>query len=439
MIGVARGLKAQMDNSKPSDSKQSSVLLYTLQDYSKSILPQNHRIQVCQHVPSYWSQLNGSHGGVSRRETGSHHLHGFGSCGDVRACPLCANKVGLQRAEEVKSVLKWHREQNNGIAFLVTYTCRHKSDSDLKFIAQRLAKSKRDFSSYTAVKNVKLLLGYTNMISARDMTHSFNNGFHPHYHDIWLTSSACYQPDYILTLSPKLASFALRNGLVKTDNSLHIASVKKYLAQQWITACSKNELLLPNEQRGFDIQHRKKDGSDAVGSYIVKWAYELTTPNRKVGRGESMTPMQILASVYDSEGRFHYKFAKLWREYIEAFAGMASLYFGKGLKKAAGITEESDEEIAEKPLPVPVREFTHQERLAVVYYKAQRKVIFYYDNYSHDVADAYLSELLRNYIEQKNSELKMRWHLKKKIAESSAKIIADLYIQQIEDDISRVA
>lgn len=421
-----------MDNSKQTASKQSSLLLYTLQDYSKSILPQNHRIQVCQHVPSYWSQLEGSHGGVSRKDTGNHHLHGFGSCGDVRACPLCANKVGLQRAEEVKSVLKWHREENNGIAFLVTYTCRHKSDSDLKFIAQRLAKSKRDFSSYTAVKNVKAVLGYQNVISARDMTHSFKNGFHPHYHDIWLTSSACYVSGYVLSLSPKLASFCFRNGLSNSDNSLNLKAVKRFLADQWIIACGKNELMLPTSERGFDIQHRQNDGSDAVGAYLVKWAYELTTPNKKVGRGESMTPTQILSAVYDSEGRFQYKYAKLWIEYIEAFAGMATLYFGKGLKSAAGIADLTDEEIAEKPLPVKVREFTHTERLAVVYYRAQRKVIFYYDNYSHDVADAYLTEIVRNYYEQKNSEIKMRWHLKKKIAESSAEIIANLFIQQLD-------
>ncbi len=265
------------------------------------------------------------------------------------------------------------------------------------------------------------------------MTHSFINGHHLHYHDIWLCGSGFYQPDYFHSLPSKLKAFCLRFDLVNEDFSLSLFKIKVFLARQWILACSRNDLQLPNEKRGFDIQHRKGDGSDAVGSYLVKWAYELTTPNKKVGRRGSLTPTQILSKVFDSQGHFHYKYAKVWIEYVEGLAGMASLYFGKGLKKAAGIAEVSDEELAERPLPVAVREFTHAERLAVVYYRAQRKVVYYYDNYSQFVADAYLESLLNSYYDQKFQENKMRWHEKKKIAESSAKIIAEMFIQILDE------
>lgn len=422
-----------MNNSKDNaPSKSVSSELYRLQDYAKGLLPQRHRIQVCQAVPSYWAQLAGTHGGVSRKEDGHHHLHGFGSCGDARACQLCANKIGIQRAEEVKAVLRWHREQNSGIAVLVTYTCSHKKETDLKILAQSLAKAKRDFSSYTSIKNCKLVMAYINLISARDMTFSFVNGHHPHYHDIWLVGSAFLNPHHLNSLPTKLRNFCLRYDLIDSDFSISLEKIKLFMANQWILACSRNDLHADLEH-GFDIQYRKTNGSDAVGSYILKWAYELSTPNKKVGRRGSLTPIQLLSKVYDDEGRYHHKYAKPWIQYIEAFTGMSSLYFGKGLKAAAGLDDVTDEELAERPLPVNVREFTHVERLAVVYYRSQRKVTFYYDNYSQMVADAYLDELARNYQDQKTSEIKMRWALKKKIAESSAKLMAELFIQQIDE------
>lgn len=422
-----------MDNSKQTaPSKSVSSELYKLQDYAKNLLPQKHRIQVCQSIPSYWAQIAGTHGGVSRKDDGNHHLHGFGSCGDSRACQLCANKIGIQRAEEVKAVLRWHRQENSGVAVLVTYTCSHKKETDLKILAQSLAKAKRDFSSYTAIKNCKLVLGYVNLISARDMTFSFNNGHHPHYHDIWLVGSAFLTPHYFGSLPTKLKNFCLRYDLINDDFSISLEKVKLFLSNQWILACTRNDLVA-DMAHGFDIQYRKTNGADAVGSYILKWAYELSTPHKKVGRRGAMTPIQLLSKVYDDEGRYHHKYARPWIDYIEAFAGMSSIYFGKGLKLAAGIEEVTDEELADRPLPVSVREFTHAERLAVVYYRSQRKVVFYFDNYSQCVADAYLDELVRQYYNQKNSEIKMRWHLKKQIAQSSAKIMAELFIQQVEE------
>jgi len=435
LIGVGRGLKAQMDNSKPFKPVQSlSSDLYLYQDYAQRCLPPNHRVQVCQNVPDYYSQINGTHGGVSQKDDGNHILHGFGSCGDVRGCPVCGNKVGVQRAEEVKAVLRWHRKENNGIAVLVTYTCRHKSQSDLKEISKALAAAKRDFSSYTAVKNLKLLLGYKNLVSARDMTHSFINGYHPHYHDIWLVGGDFYKPGYIDTLPDKLRKFAFKHELVNDQRGLCIDAIKLFLASQWIIASVKNALSAPTVERGFDIKYREKDGSDAVGSYLVKWAYELTTPNKKVGRKDSKTPLQILALTHNENGEFNYYYAKIFRDYVLAFAGTASIYFGKGLKAAAGIEDLTDEQIADMPAKKPIREFTHTERLAVVYYRAKRKIIWYYDNYNNVVAESYLEEITSQYIKQKNSEIKMRWHLKKRIAESSAQIITELFIQQLEKD-----
>lgn len=428
-----------MDNSKPFQGVQSpTAFLYQLQDYAKQLLPQKHRVHVCQNVPDYYSQLNGTHGGVSRKPEGYHVLHGFGSCGDVRACHVCGNKVGLQRAEEVKTVLRWHRRENNGISVLVSYTCRHKSSSDLKFIAKALANAKRDFSAYRAVKNIKLMLGYKNLISARDMTHSFINGHHPHYHDIWLCNGEFFKPQYIFSLPPELRKFGFKHDLFASNGSLCIDSVKNFLAEQWILACVKNDLSAPTVQRGFDIKHRENDGSDAVGSYLIKWAYELTTPHKKKGRRESKTPTQLLAAIYNEKGEFQYKYAKAWIEYIEAFSGTASIYFGKGLKAAAGLDDLTDEQLAEKPLPVQVRAFEYTERLAVTYYRSQRKVLHYFDNYSVEVCEAFIKELHKNYIEQKNAEVKMRWHLRKRIAESSAEIIANLFIQQIDQGVANV-
>lgn len=420
-----------MDNSKQKPALQNSLApLYALRDISQRVLPADHRCQMCEQVPNYYCQKTGEHGGVAKRKDGTHTLYGLGSCGDVRACPVCGNKVGLQRADEVKRVLAWHRA-NNGIAVLVTMTCRHTKTDVLSDILKSLSQAKRDFASYSAVKNCKKLLGYTNVISARDLTYSDNNGFHPHYHDIYLIQSDFHSISYFKALNPKLQSFAIKNDLTSKGNkNLCLTKIRSFLANQWIVACVKNDMAPPTNERGFDIQWRKSDGTDAVGSYLVKWAYELSTPNKKVGKNGSITPLQILQRVYTSDGEFVYKYAKLWREYNEAYKGLSSLYFGKGLKDAVGINEETDEELADKPTNVIVRKFTHDERKAVVYYKRQRDVVRYFDNYSYEVADAYLLQLTTNYLNERRSRENMRINLKRKIAEYTAERMATLWLEE---------
>jgi hypothetical protein len=367
-----------MNNSKSISQKQTRKLAFKLRSTSQSILRRGHRVHVCQKLASY-NVLNGSGDvGLSRsKSSGNAHFHGFAVCGDVHACPVCRNKIGEVRVNEILSVLGWHRVFNDGIALLATFTARHDKTDILTDIVSCMSEAKRLFSSLAAVKNAKLVLGYNNMISGRDLTHGHVNGWHPHYHDIWLISGSAFKSSYFKQLPEKLQRFALKNDLLTQGSALSIVSIKKFLSKQWAKCCVKAGLKEPSESRGFDLLWRK-DGSDAVGAYVSKWARELASSHKKQGKNGSRTPFQILS---DLSNGFKLSDAKLWIEYTDAYYGKSMVFFGRGLKEAAGLKDITDDEAALNELPDHICNFTKEQYQAIIVYSAYGTVLDIADNY----------------------------------------------------------
>lgn len=421
-----------MDNSKTLKSKQTTAHLYNLRSVSQSVMPKKHRVQVCQRLPTYQVQQGLDTVGVSRSSsTGNAFFHGLAVCGDPRACPVCSVKIGQRRLTEIVQALSWHRRENQGIAVLCTFTCRHKSSDDLKFIIQSLSSAKRDFSAYAAVKKVKKILGYHNMISAKDTTHSDVNGWHPHYHDIWLLSEGCFSVEYARRLDFKLLSFAKKSGLLNRAGAVDIQKIQRFIAKQWSLACVKNGLAQPSVTRGFRMDYRTGDNGDAVGAYLVKWGRELATPHNKKGNKKSKTPFQILESIYSENGDFSFKFANLWRQYNKAYHGTATVYFGKGLKSAAGIDEVSDEQAAEMKLPELIMEFTREQYTAIIYLNAFRKVVSIADKFSKEILVAYVEEITRQYLNSERSASDNRRRLKASILHYTRERFEDLFTGRV--------
>lgn len=379
-----------MNHSKPLSEKQSRRTAYKLRATSQSILRRGHRVHVCQKLPSYAVQNGMGSVGLSRNEHGKAHFHGFATCGDVHACPVCREKIGEIRVKEILHVLSWHRSNNNGIALLATFTARHHKGDSLSFMVSGMSEAKRYFSSLTSVKKIKSLLSYQNMISGRDLTYGDEHGWHNHYHDIWLIAGGVFRASYFRSLPEKLQAFAFDNGLLTKAGALSILSIQRKLAQIWADCCRKAGVKVPTIRRGFQLDWRK-DGTDAVGAYVAKWARELGTTHKKEGRNGSLTPFQILSGL---SKQFDLEKAKLWIEYTDAFYGKSLVFFGRGLKQASGLKDLSDEEIAEGQLKEHICDFTKDEYQAIVVYSAYQVVLDLADKYPKEFVIAYVRSLV---------------------------------------------
>lgn len=384
-----------MNLSIDTEKKQTRRELYALRSVSQSNSLKGHRVQSCQKVPSFGVQAGVAQMGISLNETGKAFFHGVGACGDVHVCPVCREKAGLTRAEEIKTILA-HNRASGGIAILVTLTVRHSLETPLKQLVNGLSEAKRRFSSNHATKKIRQIIGYRNVISGRDLTYGHANGWHPHYHDVWLLSSDCFAPGYVQTLSLPLLKFLSKNkGMTNPDGSISLEGIKQHLSTVWAACCVKSGLQEPSITRGLDIQWRDGDGVEAVGSYVAKWAYELSCAHKKQSNSaDSMTAFDILRKLKE---RFDYRLAKLWQEYADAYFGKSLVYFGRGLKAEAGIVELTDEELAERPEPQHHCDITVDEHKAIVYYNCFGDVLDIAQKFSGAITKAYIASVLESY------------------------------------------
>lgn len=381
-----------------SDSLSRSEL-YKLRSTSQSVLPNNARVQTCMKVPSYRVQMGIDKIKISKNESGRAFWSGLSSCGCLRGCPVCRDKVGRVRSQEVLQVLSGHA-QKGGAALLVTYTCRHHINDDLKTLVDRLAVARRKFASWTIVKQLKQLLGYTNLISSPDLTYSQKNGWHPHFHDIWLISQASLRPGYFSQLQinePKLAKKF--SALYDKNGTIKLNAVKQMLALEWQKACVKSDLKPPTITRGFDIQWRDSDGACAAGRYISKWAFETTLSHKKQANKDSMTPFEILQILTNEEYdiKTHPRLGELWRDYVKAYSNRAIIYFGRGLKSEHCIEEIEDQEILDNAFDDVVTEVSPEEAKALEYYNYKGLILDIAENYPPDYVRLIISNVVEKY------------------------------------------
>ena len=98
------------------------------------------------------------------------------------------------------------------------------------------------FWGQRAVKEMLKNLGYVGRVMATEVTWSFDNGWHPHFHILMFFEHELF------------------NGG---------QGLRTFLANEWINACRKAGLKLPTLEHGVDLQ----DGSYA-DQYVTKWGLE---------------------------------------------------------------------------------------------------------------------------------------------------------------------
>ncbi len=240
-------------------------------------------------------------------------------CGSSWICPPCASNVSEVKRSELEQCLAWARAAGFEV-WLITYTVRHGRSDALCDTLGAFLGAYRSMVAHRAYKAVRDRYGLLYTARALEATFGDGNGWHPHGHLVAVT-----QPG------------------VNSDR------LQAALSDVW----------LPEVKRvGFNATARHgvnvSDKSAEVERYVTKlgrgWSAsdELTKGHVKKGRGERLSPMDILRKY--REGR-EPKHAKLYREFDAAFYRKHLIQWSPGFRGRAGIGDEHpDEWLAKEPV-----------------------------------------------------------------------------------------
>lgn len=246
------------------------------------------------------------------------HFANLQICGSVWTCPVCAAKVSERRKAEIVQASDTHVAAGGGM-YMVTFTFSHSRQDDLKRLILGLRQALTTMRKQRAYKRLTQYVDFVGLIRALEVTHGEENGWHPHVHELWLTSA-------------RLGRDALR--LLQRD-----------LFGVWRDACGRAGISAPNRKRGVTVQE-----AFSAQEYVTKFGREtnwgtgseLTKAHVKKGRAKGRTPFDLLRLFGDGDSRA----GDLFKDFAQAFYGARQLFWSPGLKAAFGIVEKSDEELA---------------------------------------------------------------------------------------------
>lgn len=233
-------------------------------------------------------------------KTGLSSYKGLMTCSKVWLCPLCSARISWMRANEVNALLSWARKKGYGIQML-TLTTRHGLGDDLAGQLEAMKQAKRRFQQRREWRALKQEI--VGSVTATEESHG-GNGWHTHFHIVVITKI----PVDLAALLPVWLTCLAAFGLSGNKHALQV-----------------------------------QDAS-AVKEYLTKFgaAEELTLGHSKQGREGGRSPWQLLR---DSRGGDQ-RATALWIEYAKAFKGRRQLVWSNGLKKLAGVKEQTDDQAA---------------------------------------------------------------------------------------------
>jgi len=245
---------------------------------------------------------------VSKRD-GRAHYHGLMRCGLAWECPVCQVALRTARAAEVVAAVEWHTSEYGAeSAALLTLTVRHGLGHDVRALRSGVADAWRRVQSGKAWREWKVTAGFVGSIRALETTHG-ENGWHPHLHIV------------LLTRRPLSEEF------------------RAWVSWRWQRAVCRalGADHMPDDVHGCDL--RPCHAAD----YLQKLGLEVSPPE-KAGRVGHRTPLQLLmAFAYDGD----LDALELYRAYTVGMKGAKMLTWTVGLKRDAGVLDQTDEAIVE--------------------------------------------------------------------------------------------
>lgn len=298
---------------------------FKLMEYIKEVLrpylKKNSSILKCYRVPCAdavkFSQGVGDDGKECAKIEGVSHDH------NVHVCPSCALKISMGRAFEIDDIIRKARAEGFECYFL-TITMEHHRWDDLRVLLKDMQKASEKFWRNSAVRKLWAenfnyrITALEIMFGFEDIEGNGGNGAHPHKH--------------ILIIGRK---------------GVDLATVQEKFEKAWLKALGGR-----GKEGGialkFEVCEEGKDVAEFGKRYLTKEACEISLGGvRKKGHGESFTFFQLARLALE------FPYLRQWFEpmmvaYYQATRGKRQLVFSDGLKKAFGVQEKSDDELAEE-------------------------------------------------------------------------------------------
>lgn len=302
---------------KSASAQAGRAMRWVLQDKAKSLLPRERVAQCMRRVRDGHSGVDGIYVPV----TESAHYGGLTTCGSVWHCPICAAKVTERRRVELAALIGKARAEGLRVV-MCTYTFSHHRGDVLRVMLGKLSGAYRRYKSGRRSVEMRARFGIVGTVRALEVTHSEENGWHPHIHELVLMPATIDVQDFAVAARSAWEDAAGAKGLNMNEH-------------------------------GFQM-----DDCDArVAEYIAKYgrepqwdeSAELTKWHMKKGRepqratNEHLTPFGLLHYAHTGDVRA----GALFTEYARAFKGKRQLVFSAGLREIFEMrVEQSDEEIA---------------------------------------------------------------------------------------------
>lgn len=278
-----------------------------------------HRTAKCKHT------THGMDVGVHvSKEHGAGFFSGLVTCGSVWACPVCAAKVQERRREEIAEAIDW--AYKHGLQpVMVTLTFPHYAWQTLGDLISQQADALRRMRAGAPWKRFRESHGYRGLIRALELTHG-DNGWHPHTHELWFVSADVEAAEMCEKILARWRSSCAKAGLLDLANAAQVLAFNAHAVdvKGW---CSASDYLAKQDES-------RHWGADR----------EMAKASTKAGRAKGMHPFGLLAEAAEGNRAAGGKYL----EYTEAMKGKAQLFWSRGLKEEVGISEFSDEELAEE-------------------------------------------------------------------------------------------
>lgn len=347
-------------------SEQAREARFSLQDSARRLLP-DHRVRHCIRT---LTNKEGSVGILKDAVSGKAHYSGLQTCSSVWSCPICSAKISERRKLEVRQAIDTHIAAGGGVE-MVTLTVRHGRMDVLAELMGKLRVATKKMREHRDYKELRELLDVLGSIRALEVTHGNANGWHPHFHELWLFASP-------LTVRQR-------------------AMLQRSLFSVWKTSSLAAGLPAPSRERGVHVQR-----ADSAAEYVAKWgteprweaASEVTKANSKRGSGKGRTPFDLLRSYGEGDSRS----GALFAEFSAAFKGYNQLRWTPGLKALFEITHQTDEEINREDVAKALRvsQVTREQWRLILRqpYQARAVLLRLAETGGHEAVARYVFELL---------------------------------------------
>lgn len=278
-----------------------------------------HRTAKCK-----WITHGGSVGVHASQEHASAFYSGLVTCGSVWSCPVCAAKVQERRREEIATAIDWAYTSRLQ-PVMVTLTFPHHQWHKLSNLLEQQATALQRLRAGGPWRRLRERAGYRGLIRSLELTHG-DNGWHPHTHELWLVGAHVEADELREQILQRWKSSCARAGLLDLDDPAQVAAFEAHSVdvRGWCTA--SDYLAKQDDSRHWGVDR------------------ELAKASSKRGRKAGRHPFGLLADAAGGDGRA----GRLYVEYADCMKGRRQLFWSAGLKDLVGLTELSDEELAEE-------------------------------------------------------------------------------------------